>query len=169
MITRTRVLKRAGATLLCFLAVSYQRKLLQQAGDLQRYWWMSKASPESRTYFLGPSSLSVNTLRNTVKIIPFSFAQHICTKRFGLKSEHPRGYCGDTCVTSYVPTWDGTTGSIYGQEATRKSRSSSTVAANGNTAIQAHKKLKGSGATWHPVAGLAPPLRASSGTVGFWL
>lgn len=151
-------LKRAGVILLCFFAVSYQRKLLKQADDLQHYWGMSKASPGSRMYFLGHSSLRVNTFRNTVKIIPLFFAQHIHTKRFSLKSEHPHGYCGDTCVTSYLLIWNGITDSIYGWEATRKTRSSSTIAAKGNTEIQAHKKLKGSGATWHPVAGLAEAL-----------
>lgn len=74
-------LKRAGAIPLRFFAVSYPRKLRQRVDDLQHYWWMSKASPESRMHFLGPSSLSVIMFWNTVKLIPLSSAQHINAKR----------------------------------------------------------------------------------------
>lgn len=39
---------------------------------------------------------------------------------------------------------------------------------NGNTEIWAHEKLKGRGATWHPVQGLAlPPRGGSSRNAGF--
>lgn len=70
----------------------------------------------------GPSFWSANVFRNTVKIIPLSFIQHMHAKKDSLKSEHPCGCCGDVCVISYLLVWDGKTGSIYGQEKTKKKK-----------------------------------------------
>lgn len=93
------------------LTVSYQRTLLQEADGLKHCWWMWKA-PESKMCSPGPPFWSANMFRNTMKITPLSFTQHMHAKTDNLTS--PSMWLLWWRVISYLLAWDGNTGSIYG-------------------------------------------------------